>query len=588
MKGPFPTAFVVLRICHIPRSNSVDLDLASVEKEVAAVLATQTSWFTEPKACQWSFQPGRVQTTAVPSDPHALEPLITSRSATGGSSAPNTRSRDQRSRKRRRSDAEEAPKTDREEEPMTASTTFEDLQVAVGETCSSPRDRLRCSNSVTEAKETVPSAVKSQPKCQPKVVAKKYSQIMAEMGEEEEDDDIIDIVGDYSDEFSDLEVMEDLSLEDPVSDMDMSESRSTSYHRRGRLRNDVSDEDEEPAEDIDVLFFGEDSLDDYEDLRPKKRARLTPSTTPLDSPAKQHRASPYTNRRASSSSRLLYDAEDLEMVESGKKKRRKSHVKSASNSKSPEREAPPPPPHVPLCLRRFVPIVEQYDEGAGALISIEEFEPYSHGEEVEADDELEHPSDDEFNDDPILIEIVPEWQWPGVENHPFFLNDKPQVKPVVEVKPDPLAEIKEEPQSEPSSSSSSSADSDGEIDILGGSASEDDVPPMPILLPGKKKAQRKQIQGEIKTSEEEVPYGPDEQPSLASVKDRNLHIPTWRLVADEDSKRNLSLEQESSSDDEELPDAAYAKMHRRKEVIEKMELKEFMKLRKKKHKTLQS
>ena len=153
-----------------------------------------------------------------------------------------------------------------------------------------------------------------------------------------------------------------------------------------------------------------------------------------------------------------------------------------------------------------------------------------------------------------------------MEHHPFFLHDK-------------KGNGSKDEMSSPSSSghvsethdkSEGDSKSDDEIDILGGSSSDSDEDELPLKHPLVSDSE----------DDEERAFSPDEQPALSDVANQNLFIPTWRIV-DIDGDRIEVISIDPSSNDDELPESAYKKMHRRRELIEKMELREFLKARKK-------
>lgn len=108
-----------------------------------------------------------------------------------------------------------------------------------------------------------------------------------------------------------------------------------------------------------------------------------------------------------------------------------------------------------------------------------------------------------------------------------------------------------------------------EIDILGGSSSDSEDDELPLKHPLVSDSE-----------EEEYVFSPDEQPALSDVANQTLFIPTWRII-DIDGDRIELISIDPSSNDDELPESVYKRMHRRRELIEKMELREFLKARKK-------
>lgn len=369
----------------------------------------------------------------------------------------------------------------------------------------------------------------SEPPIEAKVIVAPLTPIKHEVIDDVEEEEI-DIDGDFVDLFSGAEVNEALAATlDAGSDVEDSASLS----------------------DIDVLYFGDDddneddSVDDDEYLeRPMKRPRLD---TPSPCPQRQGRRS-----------RIIHEMtlEDLEEIEKSRRKNRKTKQRLKKDTQvkesKPTTEEEAPPPRVAISLRRVVPIIDQYDDDFSEAVMYIEADP---SEEV-------HPSDDEFNDDPILLEIVPEWQWPGVEHHPFFLHDKKG------------SGSKDEMSGQSSSghvsetNDKSDSKSDDEIDILGGSSSDSEDDALPLKRPL------------VSDSEEEYVFSPDEQPALSDVANQTLFIPTWRII-DIDGDRIELISIDPSSNDDELPESAYKRMHRRRELIEKMELREFLKARKK-------
>jgi len=327
----------------------------------------------------------------------------------------------------------------------------------------------------------------------------------------------------------------DLDEAEDVIDIegDFSSSDEASYEtvHRGLLRPEIqgmelSDDDDDPAESIDILYFGDDSQDDYEELTepPKKMMRTPGSSTdvsPKPSPFKTESVLPDRSRRTSTrGKKLLLDLSyaAVEGDDLAHKKKKNNKPKRAPSARSDPIDEPVPPSHVAICARRYVPVVDQYDQDAAAmehLISVEEFEAFS--------EEAEHSSDDEMNADPILIEVlsslrqalcstshcepslrfrqvVPEWMWPDIDNHPFFLHDK-----------DKIAEANRPPKEN---------EEVLEIDVLG-SSSDSESEELPVSH-GSMHAKRRPVSS----------FSAHEQPSLSSVKDRNLHTPSFREVAD--------------------------------------------------------
>jgi len=388
--------------------------------------------------------------------------------------------------------------------------------------------RRRTQNPKLDPRSAAPENRKRARPCEPAVI-KRESKTLIKFEDGEEED--IDIDGDFVDLFSGVEMKDVLqaSFNDESSNF---ESASLS--------------------DIDVLYFGDDDgiISEDEDYRerPLKKARIDLT-----------QASAGSQRALSRRSRIIHEMtlEDLEEVENKRKtnKAKRRLKKDSSDPESRDSTDPEgPAARVPISMRRFVSITEQYDYIEVSEVMNSDLDGLS--EEV-------HSSDDEFNDDPILIEIVPEWQWPGVEHHPFFLHDKRSSG-----SKDEMSALSSSGHVSETHDKSDSK-SDDEIDILGGSSDSSDDEELPLKQPL------------ISDSEEEPRvFSPDEQPALSDVANQNLFIPTWRIVdIDGDVIELVSIE--PSSNDDELPESAYKKMHRRRELIEKMELREFLKARKK-------